>query len=461
MAKLSKAFTAAFTAPDQARSAGAEDRVPNEPAAAGDELRSVRRVGLAVLALGFAGFLVWAALAPLDEGVPSVGVVAIDTKRKAVQHLTGGIVKEVLVREGDRVREGQRLVRLDDAAMRANFEAMRHRYLGLRAAQGRLLAERAGSDTIAFHPELQAEASDPLIRLQMTTQEQLFRARRAALAADLTSMQETIEGQQAVMASQRAQLTHRRGQLALLNEELGHTRGLVKEGFAPRNRQLELERMAAESGAVIAELTGGAQRAGRAIAELRQRQALRREEYRKEVEAQHAEVALEVEADESKYRALREELGRVEIKSPTTGQVVGLTVQTVGAVISPGQKLMDIVPQGERLMLESRVPPHLIDRVHAGLPVDVRFAAFANSPQLVVDGELVSISGDLLTEPQSNATYYLARVALTPEGLRKLGSRALQPGMPVEVVLKTGERSLLTYLLHPLSKRMAAAMKEE
>jgi len=141
--------------------------------------------------------------------------------------------------------------------------------------------------------------------------------------------------------------------------------------------------------------------------------------------------------------------------------VVGLSVQTVGAVISPGQKLMDIVPEGERLMLETKVPPHLIDRVHAGLPVDVRFAAFAHSPQLVVDGELVSISGDLLTEPQTNAMYYLARVALTPEGLRRLGPRTLQPGMPVEVVLKTGERSLLAYLLHPLSKRMAAAMKEQ
>jgi len=456
MAKLPKVFPL----PDPAPPGPAQEPAANEPAAP-DDLRPVRRVGLAVLALGFVGFLVWAALAPLDEGVPSAGVVAIDTKRKAVQHLTGGIVKEVLVREGDRVREGQRLVRLDDAAIRANFEATRHRYLGLRAMQGRLLAERAGSDTIAYHPELMAEASDPLIRLQMTTQEQLFRARRAALAADLQAMQESIAGQQALLASQQAQLTQRRGQLALLNEELGHTRGLVQEGFAPRNRQLELERMVADSQASIADLMGGAQRAQRTIAELRQRQALRREEYRKEVEAQHAEVAREVEADESKYRALREELARVEIKSPATGQVVGLAVQTVGAVISPGQKLMDIVPEGERLMLEAKVPPHLIDRVHAGLPVDVRFAAFAHSPQLVVDGELVSISGDLLTEPQTNVPYYLARVALTPEGLRRLGPRTLQPGMPVEVVLKTGERSLLAYLLHPLSKRMAAAMKEQ
>jgi len=297
MAKLPKVFPL----PDPPPSGPAQEPAANEPAAP-DDLRRVRRIGIVVLVAGFAGFLAWAALAPLDEGVPSAGVVAIDTKRKAVQHLTGGIVKEVLVREGDRVREGQRLVRLDDAVMRASYEATRHRYLGLRATQGRLLAERAGSAIIAYHPELEKEASDPLIRLQMTTQEQLFRARRAALAADLKGMHESIEGQQAVLASQQAQLTHRRGQLALLNEELGHTRGLVQEGFAPRNRQLELERMAAESRAAIADLIGGAERARRAIAELRQRQALRGQEYRKEVEASTAHCGRSWPASTSSHR---------------------------------------------------------------------------------------------------------------------------------------------------------------
>jgi membrane fusion protein, protease secretion system len=135
-------------------------------------------------------------------------------------------------------------------------------------------------------------------------------------------------------------------------------------------------------------------------------------------------------------------------------------VQTVGAVIQSGQKLMDIVPDNELLLVEAKVAPNLIDRVHSGLPVDVRFNSFANSPQLVVDGKVVSVSGDLLTE-QNGATYFLSRVSVTPEGYKKLGKRTLQAGMPVEVVFKTGERSLLTYLLHPLTKRIAAAMKEE
>ena len=132
-----------------------------------------------------------------------------------------------------------------------------------------------------------------------------------------------------------------------------------------------------------------------------------------------------------------------------------------GGVVAPGQKLMDIVPKGEPLLLEARVAPHMIDRVHAGLPVDVRFSSFAHSPQLVVNGKLVSISADLLTEPQTNMSYYLARVEVTPEGRKALGKRQLQPGMPVEVIFKTGERSMLTYLLHPLTKRLAASMTEE
>ncbi|MBI5275331.1 MAG: HlyD family type I secretion periplasmic adaptor subunit [Burkholderiales bacterium] len=433
-----------------------------EPRAAANDTGKPVRIGLWALLLGLGGFLVWAAFAPLDEGVPSVGQVAIDTKRKPVQHLTGGIVKEVLVKEGDKVKEGQLLVKLDEATTRAQYEATRQRYLAFRAVQGRLLAEQTGAAAIKFHPDLeQAAAQDPLIRNQVVTQEQLFRSRRAALEADLQGIQESIQGQTSMIQSYRSMLESRRSQMSLLNEELKNTRDLVKDGYAPRNRQLELERMVAESNSSLAELQGNTMRATAAIAELRQKSISRRQEYRKEVESQLGDVTREVESEEGKFTALRNDLQRVEIRSPAGGQVVALAIQTVGSVVAPGQKLMDIVPENEPLLLEARVPPHLIDRVNAGLPVDVRFHAFAHSPQLVVEGKVVSVSGDLLVEPQTNAQYYLARIALTPDAYKKLGKRTLQPGMPVEVVLKTGERSLLSYLLHPLTKRIAASMKEE
>lgn len=432
-----------------------------EPPTTTDTGRATR-IGLWALALGFGGFVLWAALAPLDEGVPSQGLVSIDTKRKPVQHLSGGIVKEVLVREGQAVKEGQVLVKLDEAVARANFESVRQRYLGLRAMEGRLLAEQAGLAKISYHPDLQAAATDPLIRQQMATQEQLFLSRRSALRADLQAIEESIQGQQALLQAYDGMLANRREQLLLLNEELANTRGLVREGYAPRNRQLELERMVAESNSAVAELLGNSARGRQAIAEMRQRAIARRQEYRKEVETQLADVTREVLADAEKFVAVKSDLERTEIRSPAAGQVVGLAVQTVGGVIQAGQKLMDVVPENEPLLLEARVAPHLIDKVHAGLPADVRFSAFAHSPQLVVQGKVESISADLLTDPQNpQVAYYLARVSVTPEGLKALGRRQMQPGMPVEVIIKTGERSLLTYLLHPLSRRLAASMKEE
>jgi membrane fusion protein, protease secretion system len=419
------------------------------------------RIGWWALGLGLLLVFLWAAFAPLDEGVPAPGAVAIDTKRKTVQHAAGGIVKEVLVREGTQVTEGQLLLRLDDAAAKANFEAVRQRYYQLLGTQSRLLAEQASKTTITWHPEFLAATKDPLIQLQMLNQQQLFQSRRAALAADLQSFNENIQGQQALMQAYEGMLLNRRSQSSLLNEELTQTRGLVKEGYAPRNRQLELERMVAETSSAIAELSGNTIRARQSIAELRQRAIARQQEYRKEVEQQLSEVSRDALSDAEKFRAFQDDLTRTEIKAPSAGQVVGLSVQTVGGVIATGQKLMDIVPGNETLLLETRVAPHLIDRVRDGLPVDVRFSAFAHSPQLVVQGKVVSVSGDLLTDPATNVSYYLARVAVTPEGLKMLGKRQMQPGMPVEVVFKTGERSLLTYLLHPLTKRIAASMKEE
>lgn len=419
------------------------------------------RIGLWALGIGFGGFLLWAGLAPLDEGVPGQGMVTLDTKSKTVQHLTGGLIKEILVGEGDHVQEGQLLISLDGAVARANFEGARQRYVGLRAMEGRLLAEQRKQSKITFHPDVIEASQDPQIREVVRTQEQLFDSRRAALQADLQSTEESIQGQLALIQAYEGMMVNRKNQQSLLNEELNNTRGLVKEGYAPRNRQLELERMASESSSGIVELQGNTVRAKRAVAELKQRIIVRQQEYRKDVEAQLAEVGREVPGDEEKYRVSKGDLGRIAIKSPATGQVVGLAFQTVGGVIGPGQKLMDIVPEDQTLLVEARVAPHLIDRVTKDLPVDVRFSSFAHTPQLVVQGKVVSISGDLLVDQHSGAGYYLARVAVTPEGYKKLGKRQLQPGMPVEVVFITGERSMLTYLLNPLTKRIAASMNEE
>jgi len=427
------------------------------------DTRGIARKGLLVLALGLGGFCLWAAVAPLDEGVPTVGTVVIDTKRKSVQHLVGGIVDEVLVREGQMVEKDQVLMRLDDAVSRANFESIRQRYLGLSAMQVRLLAEQAGAKTLKFGEDLvSAAAADPFMAAQITNQRQLFQSRRQALAADLAEMDAAMESVVTQRDAAKTMLKQRESQLASLQEELRSLRGLVKDGYAPRNRLLELERTLADVMANKANLDGNILNAVSSTKQLRQRKLARQSEYRKEVETQLADVSREVQADAEKFKVQVADLKRVAIRSPAAGQVVGLAVQTVGAVVQSGQKLMDIVPEQQTLMVEARIAPHLIDKVHSGLVADIRFNTFAHSPQLVVPGEVVSVSGDLLADQGAQSMpYFLARLQVTPEGMKKLGSRQMQAGMPAEVVIKTGSRTMLTYLLSPLLKRMATSLKEE
>ncbi len=371
----------------------------------GDEYRNTRstvKLGIWILLVGFGGFLLWAAFAPLDEGVPCQGVVSIATKRKVVENLRGGRVERVNVREGQMVQQGEVLIMLDAQTARARYDEVHQHYLGMRATADRLQAEMRGAGSISFHKDLLTDPDRNLVGQNMENQRQLFLSRRTSLK--------------------------------ILNEQLASISSLVKEGYAPLSQQHELE--------------------------------LKISEFRSSTASQLAQVQLEVEADGEKTRALAEELADTEVRSPASGQVVGLQIQTVGAVIQPGQKIMDIVPLHEGLLIDTKVAPHLIDSIKKGLPVSVSFSSFAHSPQLVVEGVVESLSKDIVTEPQVNpampgATYYLARISVTPEGMKSLGKREMQPGMPVQVVIKTGERSLLTYLVDPLIKRIAVSMKEE
>lgn len=360
------------------------------------------RIGIIVLLVGFGGFLLWAAFAPLDEGVPCTGTVNVSTSSKVVQHLTGGIVHAVHVREGQMVEKGELLLSLASKEAIARYQEVYQRYLGLRAAESRLNAEFDGAAAITFHADL---VNSP----------------------DATFVQE-------IMQTQRELFTSRRMRLRSLKQRLDGLRKLVNEGFAPRNELLALEQEVAGIESSMA--------------------------------SEMAEVQVEVDAYAKKAAALREALDLREIRSPASGQVIGLGIQTVGAVVSPGEKIMNIVPEDESLLIDVKIMPHLIDRVETGQAADIRFSSFAHSPMLFVDGVVESVSFDLLTDPSMNsampgAQYYLARVAITEQGMKMLGRRQLQPGMPVQVVIKTGERSMLTYLLHPLIKRISASMKEE
>lgn len=418
------------------------------------------RFGAKVTAAFFAVFMGWSVLAPLDEGVALQGMVTLSTKRKTVQHLTGGIIKAVHVQEAQIVKVGDVLMTLNDGSARASYESARQRYLGGRAVESRLLAEQTGAPVITYHPELVAGADDPYISQLMANQTQLLRSRRLSYASDLSAIEEAVRAQEAMVAGLGQQLGGRRQHLDLIKDERDSMRELVREGYAPRNKQRELDRMVADSGMALSELQGNLARTQRTVAELKLRRTQREQEIRREIDSQLADVRRELMADEERYKAAKQELDRVEIRAPAGGAVVGISAQTVGGVIPPGARLMDIVPSDEKLIIEGRLAPHLVDRVRPGQSADVRFSGFSHEPQLVVLGQLDSISADLLTD-QSGLSYYLVRVSLTPEGQHEMGKRNMKPGMPAEIVIKTGERSLLTYVLGPLLKRMSKAMIEE
>lgn len=420
--------------------------------------------GMLVLLVGFIGLITWAAFAPLDEGVPCPAIVNLDTKRKVIQHLTGGIIQSIHVKENQHVNVDEILITLDDAMNKARYEEIRQRYIGLRSEEGRLLAEQSNEKKIHFHHDLLDHKEDPIIAQQMKNQEMLFVSRRNQLEADLHGFRDAIHGQEASIRGIMGQIESEKTQLKITHQQLDGIKKLVEKGFAPRNQQLDLESKVAQLEGALLEGESNIIRAKRTIEELNHRSISREEEFNNDVNNRIASVKLEVDMHVDKLKALQDELSRSEIKSPVEGQVVGLQFQTIGAVIQPGQKIMDVVPEHEGLMLEAKIQPQMIDRMQIGQMADIRFFNFAKSPQLIIEGKIDSLSKDLIIDPNTNTPqsgYYLARISLTEKGMKHLGERNLQSGMPAQVIIKTGERSLLTYLLHPFMKRLAASLKEE
>jgi protease secretion system membrane fusion protein len=440
---------------------GGDDVVDVEQARLSDT-RSPIRLGFWVLVVGFGLFLLWAAYAPLDEGVSAPAVVVVETRRKPIQHQQGGVVKRLAVKDGVEVAEGDVLVELDDAVARANFENTLQAYLTQRALEARLIAESTGASSISFHPDLLG-SKDPLAAQHMALQQQLFASRRASQNADVAALQETVNGLEQQIVGMRQVLAGRRAQQALQGKQLEAVKALAEEGFAPRNQALQLEQSQAELNTSLAEMEANIQRLQSSVAEGRLRVAQRRQEYAKEVSGNLSEVQGQVQANQEKLAAVDQELRRMHIRAPVAGQVIALDVSGPGSVVAAGHRLMDILPRGESMLLDVKIPPHVIDRVAVGNEVEVRFSAFSSTPHLVVLGKLISLSGDAVTESANGMTssHYNGRVELTPAGLKALGNQVVQPGMTAEVLVKSGERSLLTYLMHPLTKRIAASMTEE
>ena len=419
------------------------------------------KLGWWIVLAGFGGFILWASFAPLDKGVPISGSVTVASHLQAVQHQTGGIIDSILVKEGDSVKVGQVLVRMNDVQTKAQAEITRIQLYTARAVEARLLAERDGQNEISFPAELLSRQNDMRIASSIMVQSQLFMSRKLALQHEIAALDESIAGLRMQLRGLESSKISKNQQLKFLEEQLVNLRDLATDGFVPRNRLLELERTYTQLNGELSADTGNIGRTQRQIAELEQRRIHRQQEYQKEVRQQLSDIKREADALSSRLQGQDFELANVEVKAPVDGIVVEMNVFTEGGIIGPGFKLMDIVPSDDILVISGQVPVHLIDRVHVDLPVDLIFSALNQKKTPKIPGVVTQVSADRLTDERTGFPYYNMKAKVTPEGMKQLTDQQIRAGMPVEIFIKTGERSLMNYLFKPILDRAHSAMSEE
>jgi membrane fusion protein, protease secretion system len=363
------------------------------------------RMGWWIVIVGVGGFLLWASIAPLDQGVPLSGTVAVASNRKVIQHPTGGIVDEILVKEGDVVKAGQTLITMNDTHTKTLAEISRVQYFTARAVEARLTAERDDQRTVTFPLELESTRDDPRVAANISLQNQLFASRRTAIHSELR----------------------------ILKEQLHAMRDLAREGYVARNRMLDVERTYVQ----------------------------RQQDYQKEVRMQLSEIQKEAESLKARLVGLDFDLANIEVRAPVDGTVVGLSVSTRGGVIGPGFKLMEIVPSDDLLVVEGQLPIHLIDKVHLDLEVELIFSALNQNLTPHIPGIVTHVSADRLTDEKTGQPYYKLKAKVAPEGIKMIADLQIRPGMPVDLFVKTGERTMMNYILKPILDHIKMAMSEK
>lgn len=414
-----------------------------------------------VIALFFGGFGAWASLAPLASAAIAPGTVRAEGNRKTVQHLEGGIIGELLVREGDRVEAGQALIRLDTTAASSRYEAIRHQHDLFEASQARLLAEQARAARIAFPPGLEDRRTEPRVAMLLGNQEEIFATRRQSYEGQRDILGKRIEQLGSQIAGLEAQIASAERQLELIGSEQRTVADLVRKGLERQPRLLDLQRRAAALEGSRAESRSEIARAEQTIGETRLRILALDDEQSEKVATELESVQAELARAEEELTAATDVLRRRVIAAPLAGTVVNLQFFTPGGVISPGAPILDIVPVEDRLLIEAQLSPLDIDVVHPGLQAEIRLTAFKQRRTPSLYGSLLQISADRFIDERSGAPYYKVLVEVPAEELARAGDLELYPGMPTEVMIRTGERSFFAYMMQPVRDSFARAFNEE
>ena len=417
--------------------------------------------GAGVLAVAVGGFVAWASLVPLTEGVVATGSVVVDTQHKTISHLEGGIVDKLHVREGSTVTAGAVLIELSETQSRAELDLLESRYYSRLAEIDRLQAERLMREEITFSEELVARREEPRIATMLRTQTDVFTERRGQHQGQIQILRHRIGQLEEKVRGLEASRTAREREQGLIQQDLEslralYARQLVEEGTLLA-RQREYEQGRGEIGRFVTEVA--ATRV--AIAETRQEMIQLGNTLRTEVSDQITAAQRELDETHERLAAVRDVLRRTRIVAPQDGKVIGLTAHTVGGVVPAGSPIMNIVPSEDRLVVEGPVRPTDVDNVYPGQAARLRFSAFTQRTTPEVVGRVERVSPDALLNEETREPYYLVRILVPADELAKLGELQIGPGMPVDIMMTGGERTALAYLADPLLDILEKALVEE
>lgn len=440
---------------------------PSDELVEADDPRREIRTGAIIAILFFVILLGWAALAPLDAGVYAQGSIAVSGNRQAVQHRSGGTIGEILVREGQKVKAGQTLIEMAAPDLRATERALTTEYFSLVAQRSRLMAERMGRG--AFTPPvefLNLPAEDqPIAEQALMLQRAQLEARSGSLSAQssvLGQRSRQLSEQQTGYVQQRVSV---REQQRITQDELTGLRELEKKGFASTNRVRALERALEDLRGREAALTAEVARAGEGKGETSMQTLSLRKTSLEEAATELRDTQTRLSDILPKLVSAREQLQNATLKAPTSGQVVGLSVFTVGGVISAGQTLMEIVPDTRGLVIQAQVNPADADDVFQGQKAQLRFVSVSDKTLPMIEGTVRTISADRLTDEKSGVSYFQAEIEVAPAELNKvravLGQGQLRPGIPVEAVLAARKRTALQYIFEPLTVHFWRSLREQ
>jgi HlyD family type I secretion membrane fusion protein len=416
--------------------------------------------GCLIIALFFGGLGSWAYLAPLNGAVVASGVVKVEGNRKSVQHLDGGIVRKLRVKEGDRVEAGEVVIVLDDTQAKAEFEVLSEQYVVLRATEVRLLAELADEAALVVPPELASRANDPYARNIWAGQVKQFESRRAAIEGQRKVIGEKIHQLESQIEGAEAQVKAYAEQSDSVRSEAESVAPLVEKTLLPRPRLLQLQRTVFGLDGQIAEAQANVAKYRQAIAEQELQIAQLGNDRMAEVTKDLREVHARLVEVLPKQRGAEAVLGRMEIRSPYAGRVVGLNVFSIGGVIQRGEKILDIVPD-DGLSVEVQVAVEDISDVHPDTRVELHLTAYKQRVVPTIHGEVTSVSADRLTDPRANNSYFVASIRPDLDELAELSGVRLYPGMPVSVMIPTESRSALDYLVGPLMMSFKQAFRQK